>query len=47
MEEKQIALSDEIIIEIVHSIKDILVALIDRAFPRGQRMVDEYEEVYK
>lgn len=34
MEQKQVGLSDEIIIEIVHSIKDILVFLIDRAFPR-------------
>lgn len=35
MEDKQqIGLSDEVIIEIVHSIKEIIVELINRAFPR-------------
>ncbi len=29
-------LSDEVVIEIVHSIKDIIVELIDRAFPKIQ-----------
>lgn len=39
-------LSNDVLIEIVHSIKDIIVALIDRAFPRGQSEKDEYEEIY-
>ena len=30
----QNGLSDEVLIEIVHSIKDIIVELINRAFPR-------------
>ena len=34
MDEKQSSLSDEVIIEIVHSIKDIVIELIDRAFPK-------------
>ncbi len=38
--------SDDVLIEIVNSIKDIIVALIDRAFPRGQHHQDEYEEIY-
>lgn len=34
MEDKQQSgLSDEVIIEIVHSIKEIIVELINRAFP--------------
>lgn len=37
MDEKQSNLSDEVIIEIVHSIKDIVVELIDRAFPQKQK----------
>ena len=36
MDEKQSTLSDEVIIEIVHSIKDIIVELINRSFPRVQ-----------
>lgn len=36
MNEKNIGLSDEVIIEIVHGIKDILIALIDHAFPQNQ-----------
>lgn len=39
-------LSNDVLIKIVHSIKDIIVALIDRAFPRGMREQDEYEEIY-
>ncbi len=37
MDEKQSNLSDEVIIEIVHSIRDIVVELIDRAFPKKQK----------
>lgn len=37
MDEKQSSLSDEVIIEIVHSIRDIVVELIDRAFPKNQK----------
>ena len=37
MDEKQSSLSDEVIIEIVHSIKDIAVEIIDRAFPKIQK----------
>lgn len=37
MDEKQSSLSDEVIIEIVHSIKDIVVELINRAFPKKQK----------
>ena len=40
MEDKHSALSDEVLIEIVHSIKDIIVQLIDRAFPRGQMQIE-------
>lgn len=46
MEEKKTGLSNEVLIEIVHSIKEIVVALIDRAFPRNQYQRDEYEEIY-
>ncbi len=38
MEDKHSAISDEVLIEIVHSIKDIIVQLIDRAFPREQQI---------
>lgn len=42
---RQIGLSDDVIIEIVHSIKEIIVELINRAFPQqpqiGQRESDE------
>ena len=34
--EKSARLSDEVIIEIVHGIKDILIELIDRAFQKKQ-----------
>ena len=37
MDEKQSSLSDAVIIEIVHSIRDIVVELIDRAFPKKQK----------
>ena len=37
MDEKQSSLSDEVIIEIVHSIKDIVIELIDKAFPKKQK----------
>lgn len=37
MDKKQSNLSDEVIIEIVHGIKDIAVELIDRAFPKKQK----------
>ena len=36
MDEKQSSLSDEVIIEIVHSIKDIVIELIDKAFPKKE-----------
>ena len=36
MNEKQGNLSDEVIIEIVHSIKDIVIELIDKAFPKKE-----------
>lgn len=39
-------LSNDVLIEITHSIKDIVVTLIGRAFPRGMRAQDEYEEIY-
>ncbi len=43
MEDKQqICLSDEVIIEIVHSIKEIIVELINRAFPR-QPQIGQWE----
>lgn len=35
MTEKSAGLSDEVIIEIVHGIKEILIELIDRAFPKA------------
>ena len=44
MDEKQSSLSDEVIIEIVHSIKDIVIELIDKAFPKKE---NEYEERMK
>ena len=34
MEGKQSKISDAVLIEIVHGIKDIIVELIDHAFPR-------------
>lgn len=34
MEEKQQGLSDAVIIEIVHSIKEIILELITKAYPR-------------
>ena len=41
-------ISEDVLIEIVHSIKEIIVTLIDRAFPRRpQHELDEYEEIYK
>lgn len=40
MEEKHSVLSDEVLVEIVHSIKEILIRLIDQAFPQGQRQVE-------
>lgn len=36
MNDKYSGLSDEVIIEIVHGIKDILIELIDRAFPQNE-----------
>ena len=38
MEDKHSTINDEVLIEIVHSIKDIIVQLIDRAFPREQQI---------
>ncbi len=40
MEDKHAALSDEVLIEIVHCIKDIIVRLIDHAFPRADRQIE-------
>ena len=34
MENKANGISDDVLIEIIHSIKDIIVELIDRAFPK-------------
>ena len=45
MDEKS-GLSNDILIEIVHSMKDILVALIDRAFPRRSYEQDEYQYIH-
>lgn len=36
-EKNRTGLSDEVIIEIVHGIKDVLVELINCAFPREDR----------
>ena len=36
-ERNQNGLSDEVLIEIVHGIKDIIVELINRAFPRKEQ----------
>ena len=36
MTEKNSGLSDEVIIEIVHTIKDVLIKLIDGAFQKKQ-----------
>ena len=36
MDEKNTGLSDEVIIEIVHGIKEILIELIERVFPKNQ-----------
>ena len=41
MDEKQSSLSDDVIIEIVHSIKDIVIELIDRAFPKKENKQEE------
>ncbi|MBQ3277834.1 MAG: hypothetical protein IJG94_01570 [Clostridia bacterium] len=35
MDERKAKLSDEVLIAIVHSIKDIIIELIDRAFPKN------------
>lgn len=45
MENQQINLSDEVIIEIVHSIKDIVIELINKAFPQGHSKIDSRREV--
>lgn len=37
MNEKDTGLSDEVIIEIVHGIKEIVIELIDRAFPKTRQ----------
>ena len=38
MEGKPARISDAVLIEIVHSIKDIIVELINHAFPREVRL---------
>ena len=45
MDEKQRSLSDEVIIEIVHSIKDIVIELIDRSFPKKENKQEENEKI--
>ena len=34
MDEKEIRVSDEVLIEIIHGIKEIIVELINQAFPQ-------------
>lgn len=41
IDEKQSSLSDEVIIEIVHSIKDIVIELIDKAFTKKENRRSE------
>lgn len=36
MDEKDIRISDEVLIEIVHGIKEIIVELINHAFPQNK-----------
>ena len=38
MEGKQTRISDAVLIEIVHGIKDIIVELINHAFPRVEHL---------
>jgi len=38
MEGKQARISDAVLIEIVHGIKDIIVELINHAFPREEHL---------
>jgi hypothetical protein len=40
MNEKNTGLSDEVIIEIVHGIKEIVIELIDRSFPKSKVEVE-------
>jgi len=40
MNEKDTGLSDEVIIEIVHGIKEIVIELIDRVFPKSKAEVE-------
>jgi len=40
MNEKDTGLSDEVIIEIVHRIKEIVIELIDQAFPKSKAKVE-------
>lgn len=40
MEDKHVTLSDEVLIEIVHCIKDIVVRLIDHAFPCADSQIE-------
>jgi len=44
MDNQQFNLSDEVIIEIVHSIKEIVIELIDKAFPKGQHQINIRQE---
>lgn len=37
---QQSRLSDDVLIEIVHSIKEIIVELINHAFPRGGQEIE-------
>ena len=41
MENKHTGLSDTVLIEIVHSIKDIIVELINCAFPRENNQIEQ------
>ncbi len=38
MNEERNGLSDEVLIEIVHNIKDIIMELINKAFPRSESL---------
>ena len=43
MEGKQTRISDAVLIEIVHSIKDIVVELINHAFPRESHLEEGWD----
>ena len=43
---EKIWLSNDVLIEIVHSIKDIILALIDRGFPEVKHEQEESNKIY-